>query len=292
MSNTRTDARHTEQIDAHGLRALRLRASGSEATVFLHGGHVAAFRTAQHGELLWTSQRAVYTAGKAIRGGVPICFPWFGAHEARSDLPAHGFARTRSFRFQGSEERGDDVVAELTLDATPETRDLFPHAFVARLQLRVGRELSLLFEVENTSELPFGYELALHTYLAVSDVRKVMVRGLEAARYDDKVSGATGVSEDSALRFTGETDRIYDSTSRVVVSDPGHGRRVIVDKASSGTTVVWNPWVDKARRMADFGDDEWPQMLCVEAANVGPHRVELAPGARHTTGTTISAEDE
>jgi glucose-6-phosphate 1-epimerase len=184
------------------------------------------------------------------------------------------------------------VVAELTLADTPETRAAFPHGFVARLELRVGRSLSLAFEVENTGAEPLAYELALHTYLGVSDVRQVEVRGLQGARYDDKVSGAAGVIEGSApLRFVGETDRVYDSTSRVIVSDPGLQRRLTVDKTHSSTTVVWNPWIDKAKRMSDFGDEEWPQMLCIEAANTGPRRIQLAPAARHTTTTTISAED-
>src|SRR6187551_2516708 len=109
MQNSIGDARHTEQIEAHGLKALRLRASGSEALVYLHGAHLASFGTSEHGELLWVSDKAVYAAGKAIRGGVPICFPWFGGHPTRSELPAHGFARTSEFRFEGSEERGDNV---------------------------------------------------------------------------------------------------------------------------------------------------------------------------------------
>src|SRR5687768_2882451 len=118
MPNPPSHARHTEQIEAHGLPALRLKARGSEALVYLHGGHVASFGSAEHGELLWTSAHALYAPGKAIRGGVPICFPWFGAHGARPELPAHGFARTRAFHFVGSELRDDDVVAELTLAET------------------------------------------------------------------------------------------------------------------------------------------------------------------------------
>src|SRR6476620_8367510 len=155
MQNSPGDARHTEQIDAHGLKALRLRACGSEALVYLHGAHVASFRTSEHGELLWMSEQAVYAPGKAIRGGVPVCFPWFGAHGTRTDLPAHGFARTREFHFEGSEVRGDNVVAELSLSSNAETRALFPHAVKARLRLSVGRELSLAFEVENTDEAAF-----------------------------------------------------------------------------------------------------------------------------------------
>ncbi len=291
MQNPTGDARHTEQIEAHGLKALRLRASGSEALVYLHGAHLASFRTSEHGELLWMSDKAVYAAGKALRGGVPICFPWFGAHPTDSQLPAHGFARTTPFRFEGSEQRGDNVVAELSLASSPQTLPLFPHALTARVRISVGRELSLAFEVENTGPEAFDYELALHTYLSVSDVRNVELLGLAGASYDDKVSGERACIGSSApLRFSGETDRVYVSSERVTVLDPAHQRRLLIDKMNSSTTVVWNPWIDKARRMSDFPDDAWPAMLCVEAANAGSHRVHLAPAARHTTTTIISAE--
>jgi glucose-6-phosphate 1-epimerase len=291
MQKSSADARHTEQIDAHGLKALRLRACGSEALVYLHGGHVASFKTQEHGELLWLSRQAVYAEGKAIRGGVPICFPWFGAHSSERGFPAHGFARTRAFRFEGSEERGDSVLCELSLESDAETRRLFPHEFRARLRVSVGRELGVSFEVENKSQTEFDYELALHTYLGVSDARQITLRGLAGASYDDKVSGARGCVEGaSPLGFSAETDRVYTSTARVTVDDPARGRRLIVDKTASRSTVVWNPWIDKAKRMADFGDDEWPEMVCIEAANVSPHGIRLPPEARHATTTIISAE--
>lgn len=291
MQNSSADARHTEQIEAHGLKAVRLRAAGSEAQVFLHGAHVTSFRTKEHGELLWLSDRALYAPDKAIRGGVPLCFPWFGNHPSEKSFPAHGFARTSAFRFEGSEERGDTVQCELSLVSNADTLKLFPHAFHARLRLSVGRELSLAFEVENTGDESFDYELALHTYLGVSDVRQLELSGLGGASYDDKVTGERGLRQpDAPLRFSGETDRVYDSTARVVAFDPARQRRLIVDKTASRTTVVWNPWSDKAQRMSDFGADAWPSMVCIEAANASPHAVRLPPEARHTTTTIISAE--
>jgi glucose-6-phosphate 1-epimerase len=291
MQKSVTDTRHTEQIEAHGIPALRLRASGSEALVFLHGAQVAAFSTAEHGELLWLSRQSQYALGKPIRGGIPICFPWFGPHPSDRRLPSHGFARTLPFRFIGSEASGDNVTAELELASDAATLALFPHVFVARLRVSVGRELSVAFEVENTGTSAFDYELALHTYLGVSDVRGVQAEGLAGASYHDKVSGQRAqVQAREPLCFTGETDRVYDSAARVTVRDAARKRRLIIDKTNSATTVIWNPWVDKARSMSDFGDDEWPSMLCVEAANAGARRILLPPQARHVTTTIISAE--
>jgi glucose-6-phosphate 1-epimerase len=291
MHNSSGDARHTEQIEAHGLKALRLRASGSEALVYLNGAHVTSFSTAEHGELLWVSERSLYSPGQAIRGGIPLCFPWFGANAKNPSFPAHGFARRSEFKFEGSELRGNLVVAELTLAAGPDTEAWFPHAFTARLRVSVGTELCVALEVENSGASEFDYEVALHTYLSVSDVRQVSVTGLEAASYDDKVTGERGARQSSSpLTLVGETDRVYDSTSRVTVTDAARGRRTIVDKTCSQSTVVWNPWIEKAQRMADFGDEEWPGMLCVEAANVSPHGIHLTPQSRHTTTTIVSAE--
>jgi glucose-6-phosphate 1-epimerase len=294
MHQSASDARDTEQIEAHGLPALRLRGRGCEALVYLHGAHVASFRSPEHGELLWLSQQAVYAPGKAIRGGIPICFPWFGAHPTRPDLPAHGFARTRSFRFEGSQERGDGIEAELSLVSDAETASAFPAPFAARLRVRVGVEgprLGVRLEVENRARESFDYELALHTYLTVGDVRQARVLGLAGASYDDKVSGARGVIEGAApITFGGETDRVYSSSAAVTVEDPALRRRIVVDKRGSATTVVWNPWLAKAQRMADFGDDEWPGMLCIEAANARPAQVTLAAGAKHVTETVLWAE--
>jgi glucose-6-phosphate 1-epimerase len=291
MQNPSADARHTEQIEAHGFKALRLKACGSEALVYLHGAHVASFRTKEHGELLWLSDKAAYAADKAIRGGIPICFPWFGAHPTQPAFPAHGFARTCEFRFEGCAEHGDNVVCELSLASSPETLALFPHPFQARVRLSVGRELSLAFEVENPGDDAFDYELALHSYLGVSDARQIELSGLEGASYDDKVTGVRGNVEGSApLRFNGETDRVYDSTARVTLRDPARNRRLIVDKTASRTTVVWNPWIDKSARMADFTDNAWPNMVCIEAANASPHAIHLPPQSRHTTTAILSAE--
>jgi glucose-6-phosphate 1-epimerase len=156
-------------------------------------------------------------------------------------------------------------------------------------RVTVGSSLELSLEVGNTGDVAFSFEEALHTYFTVEDVRTIEVRGLEGADYLDKVGGATPRSQGPApIRFTGETDRVYlNTTAACTVHDPGKGRRIVVRKSGSDATVVWNPWIDKARAMPDYGDDEWPGMVCVETANVNAHAVTLAPGGRHTLTATI-----
>jgi glucose-6-phosphate 1-epimerase len=148
----------------------------------------------------------------------------------------------------------------------------------------------MTFEVENRDATPFTYEAALHTYFHVSDAREVEVTGLEGVEFIDKVDAGTRKQQGAEpLRFTGETDRVFvQTTAPVTLHDPGMKRRIVVEKTGSLTTVVWNPWIAKSAAMADFGDDEWPGMVCIETANAGENAVTLAPGAVHLMSTLIS----
>jgi glucose-6-phosphate 1-epimerase len=177
------------------------------------------------------------------------------------------------------------------LQSNAHTAALFPQQFVARVRVIVGAELTVEFEVENTGAEPFDYEIALHSYLAVGDVREVSISGLQGAGYFDKVSNQHSVEQVTApFKLSGETDRVYDSTARVVVDDPRRQRQLIIDKSGSASTVVWNPWQPKAAKMADFTADSWPKMLCIETANVNPRGIHLQPQTRHCTTTALSAQ--
>jgi glucose-6-phosphate 1-epimerase len=179
----------------------------------------------------------------------------------------------------------------LTLGPTEATRALWPRDFLLRYAVTLSADALLLeLTVENKDAEGFPFEEALHTYFAVSDVRHASVEGLAHTTYVDKTDNAAEKSQDAApITITGETDRVYLATQAAcTINDPGHRRRIVVGKEHSDATVVWNPWVDKAKAMPDFGDDEWPGMLCVESCNVGPHAVTLAPGASHTMKVRIS----
>jgi len=275
-----------------GLPCLHVTAPAAEARIYLHGAHVTHHRPAGQAPVLFLSARSRFAAGTAIRGGVPIVFPWFGPRAGDPRAPDHGFARISEWSVQSVARAGDGVVVVLTLEPTDATRALWPSDFRLTYRIDVDTALRLSLEVENRSGAPFTFEEALHTYLAVGDVREATVEGLGGARYVDKTDGMRRTAlPPGPFRPTAETDRVFvGARDRCTVIDPVLGRRLVVDKHGSATTVVWNPWTDKAARMADLGADQWTSMLCVEAANAMDDAVTLAPGAHHAMRVVIGAE--
>lgn len=277
----------------NGLQRLRVVTDAAEAEIYLHGGHVTGYQPRGARPVLFVSSRSRFEPEAAIRGGVPVIFPWFGAKPDDPAAPVHGFARTAAWGAESVEREPDGrVVVVLRLAPDDATRAAWPHDFVLRHRVTVGPTLDLALVVENRGAAPLVFEEALHTYLAVEDVRIVSVSGLAGTTYLDKTDGMAGKRQGPApLTFTGETDRIYLATrSACVLDDPGGNRRIVVDKAGSATTVVWNPWAAKGRAMSDLGEDEWLRMLCIETANAADDRVTLAPGARHEMRATIRVE--
>ncbi len=275
------------------LDCLFIETPGAQAELFLQGAHLANWKPRNHQPVLWMSQKSHYTPGKPLRGGVPICLPWFGPNPDNAQLPLHGFARLLPWTVSRMTQSPDGpVTVELTLQSDATTREIWPHDFAAVFSVTIAARLTMSLEVTNTSSVPFTFTEALHTYLAVSDVRKVTITGLEQARFFDKAAG--GVAKPASgtpMQITGETDRVYLGTrDSVTVTDPGHNRRLILSKAGSEATVLWNPWIAKAKAMPDFGDDEWPQMLCIETANAMEHAITLGPGACHTLSAMIDVE--
>jgi glucose-6-phosphate 1-epimerase len=266
--------------------------SAAEGHVYLHGAHVTHHRPAGHAPLLFLSERSQFAPGRAIRGGVPIIFPWFGARAGDPKAPDHGFARNRSWALESVARDIDGSVAvTLTLEPDDSTRQAWPHDFRARHHVVFGERLRLSLEVENRSRQAFTFEEALHTYLLVGDVRRASVAGLGGATYIDKTDGMKRkVLTSEPLVLTGATDRVFLATrATCTVTDAALARRLVIEKSGSATTVVWNPWSEKAAAMTDLGADAWPSMLCVEAANAADNAISLAGGARHTMTVVIGA---
>jgi glucose-6-phosphate 1-epimerase len=277
-----------------GLRRLSIDTGVCAAGLYLHGAHLCRWQPrSQPHPVLWMSEASRFEAGAPIRGGVPICFPWFGPKAGDPSAPVHGVARTSAWNLDGvSREADGSVVVRLSLDCGVLESPHVPNGLRLTHEVRAGQELSMALTVRNPADGPATFEEALHTYLAVGDVRQVSVAGLEGTAYVDKVDGAKRKTQtDALITIGGETDRLYlDTGAAIALTDPGLGRRIRVEKTGSRSTVVWNPWVAKSRAMADFGDDEWPGMICIETANAADNAVTVPPHASHSMTATISVE--
>jgi glucose-6-phosphate 1-epimerase len=273
-----------------GLTRLTIKASSANAEVYVHGAHVTRFDPKDQPPLLFMSKMSQFKAGKPIRGGVPICFPWFGPKAGDAKAPAHGFARLMEWTVESVAQVGTGASVVLSLASNDETKAPWPANFSAKYTVTVGNELTLSLAVTNLGDAPVKFEEALHSYFTVGDIEAISIVGLADTTYLDKMnSGAPTQQNDEPIRFTGETDRVYLSTrATCMVNDPVLARDIEIAKSGSEATVVWNPWINKAKAMADFGDDEWPGMVCVETCNVAENAVSLAPGATHVMTAMIS----
>lgn len=272
-----------------GLVRIDLTTALAAAQVWLHGAHVTSFRPAGARPVLFLSRLSHFEKDKAIRGGVPVIFPWFGPRAGQPDSPAHGFARTMPWVVESLTcEDGGNVSLVLALESSEATRAQWPHEFILRHRISVGSELTMILEVTNRSAAPFSFEQALHTYLAVSDIREVIVTGFEGSEYLDKVDAARRKTQDHLpIRISGEADRVYLNThATCTVEDPGMSRSISVEKSGSDSTILWNPWDSRAARLTDLGG-EWPGMICIETANAAENAVTLAPGATHAMRATV-----
>lgn len=276
-----------------GLSRVRVSGARADAELYLQGGHLTRWQPHGAAPVVFLSTRATYAPGQAIRGGVPVIFPWFGPHSIDRQAPMHGFARTCPWRLVSSGPGTDGAVdLELALDDDASTRRLWPPAFTLRYRVTVSDALGMALEVVNASAEPFTFEAALHTYLAVGDVEAVAIGGLEHAPYIDKVDAFARKRHGAGpLRLTGETDRVFLGTpARCVVDDPALGRRLVIDKTGSATTVVWNPGAARAREIADLDPDGWRHMLCVETANAADDAVTLPAGGHHVMTASLHVE--
>lgn len=255
----------------------------AKGEIFLQGAHLTHWQPAGQEPVLYSSPRSVYTSAKPIRGGVPVCFPWFGPHKAEPNLPSHGFARLMNWDLVGVTETLAGVQVHLQLGSDATTHEFWRADFIADLRFTLGRELEMKLSVSNTSETPITFETALHTYYVVSDVRNISVAGLKGADYLDKMDAMKRKTEtNDVIRFTSETDRMYVNTeSACTIDDPGLDRALRVSKTGSKSTVVWNPFPKRAGELGDLGAENWSGFVCVETANAGENAITLAAGRTH-----------
>lgn len=282
----------TIDLGEGGLPRVRVRNSLCSGEIYLHGAHLTGYRPANYEPLLWMSIQSAYQAGKAIRGGVPICFPWFGPSTKDPSVPIHGFARTTSWELAdiGVQPTGEINVI-LKLPSDPAFARFGYENIETYFAVLFGSSLEMGFHVRNHGTKPFSFEAALHSYFVIGDVTQVRVRGLKGASYLDKTRGMQRFSEASdAIMLTEETDRVYDSTGSCVIEDPLMRRRIVVDKIGSGSTVLWNAWPKKAAEIG-LADGEWQRYVCVETGAIGANSITIGPGQTHSLGANLRVEN-
>ncbi len=253
----------------------------STAEIYLHGAHVTHFQKKGEAPLLFMSEKSEFDPTKPIRGGVPVIFPWFGGREG---LPAHGFARTSAWSLEESSVfAGGDVMLRFRMP----TVDALDVEYV----VRVGRQLSMEFVVTNAGNQDATFETCFHTYFQIGAIDSIAINGLAGCSYIDKILEGTFTQTDDAIQIGSEMERVYfDSMETVEILDAKLARKVRVAKSGSHSTVVWNPWIAKSQRMPDFGDDEYPHMVCVESGNVAGNSITLSSGSRAIMKVELSSE--
>ena len=284
---------NAEQIvfskDTGGLPRIQVRTPWSDAEIYLQGAHVTHFQRKGGKPVLFMSDSSRFEAGQPIRGGVPVIFPWFGAREGK---PMHGFARNHVWELKQISGNAEHAITlEFDLSLPPEAAG-FPK-FSARYFVTVGESLTLQLKIANESNENFTLEDCLHTYFAVGDISAVTVSGLKGVEYLDKVEGFARKNETAEqISFSSETDRVYLSTRATTeIHDAKLRRRIIIEKEGSTSTVVWNPWIAKAKAMADYGDDEYLRMVCVESGNVSENKLVLAPARSSALTVKLSTAE-
>jgi glucose-6-phosphate 1-epimerase len=259
--------------------------------IYLHGAHVTSWKPNGAGEVFYLSPNAIFTDGKAIRGGVPISFPWFADKASDPTAPAHGFVRTKAWQLSSIEAAGTAVIVTMSTESNDVTRNSWPSDFRLACRATFGAQLEIELIVTNTNKSSFTFEEALHAYYRVGNVEAALLEGLDSTSYLDKTDQRKEKKEACAVRLSSEADRVYLNTpSPLALVDASLKRRINISKENSQTTVVWNPWKEKSSNMADLGPDQWKKFLCIETTNVAPYAIELAPGQQHSMSMLVTCE--
>ena len=294
---------HIQRIEVNQLQCLRVQTARAELLIAEQGAQVLRYQVFGQEPVIWMSEEAAFEAGNSVRGGIPVCWPWFGdlmrnppqiqALHSGGRLPAHGLVRGIEWLLMENAIEGDTVRLVLAIPPTDESPSLrhLPPGLALRLEILLDDRLHLKLTTRNDSEQHVALSQALHSYFAVSSIHNVTVEGLEGHRYIETLEGWAEREQKRPLVVSSETDRIYlDLPPQLAIRDDGWNRRIVLEASGSTSAVVWNPWASKARRLSQFADDAWQRMLCIETANVMEDLVELEPGAEHSMGVTLWSE--
>jgi D-hexose-6-phosphate mutarotase len=263
------------------------------ASICLQGGHVLSWQPTSTAEpVIWMSTDAQFAVGKSIRGGIPVCWPWFGAHASDDKLPAHGFARTQPWQVKGTRSLDDgSTEISLTMPITIAMQAMWSHQTQLDMLINVGKTLKIALITRNLGTKDFVVTEALHTYFAVSSIAHIVVNGLHGSHFHDKAAGWTEGDQAGPISFVQEFDRVYVNTpDRCTIVDKNFKRNIHIAKLGSQSTVVWNPWAARAAQMGDLGEKGWKRFVCVETANALENTVTVPAGKSHTMAVEYRVE--
>ncbi len=279
-----------EQLD-NGLILAKIDTPQATATISLFGGQILEWKSkSQTAPVLWQSDLVQLSSDKPIRAGVPICWPWFGAHPARPELPSHGYARISNWDLDSVSINKLGAV-ELSLTMSDSDQRYAQQDFSAALAIKIsiGEVLSIDLTTTNTGKQIIQITEALHTYFNISDIAQVQIQGLDEIHYIDLIDHNLLKLQSGEVRFSSELGRVYlDTQSTCLIEDSGLSRTIRIEKTGSQSTVVWNPWRETASKMSDLGPTQWQTMVCVESGNALQNTVSIKPGAQHLLGVTYS----
>jgi len=276
----------------NGVPVLHVETDGHVADIAANGAHLLNWIPRGQQPILWMSRSSRFAAGVPIRGGVPVCFPWFGQLPGHPEAPMHGFARLCEWQLlrvtEGSS--GVELVFRLT-EAGEHFARFWPHRFEALYTVAIGAELGMTLEVVNHDDSPFAFEAVLHSYYAVADARPATVRGLEGLEFRPKGSTSTQ-RDDVPVAIGSGISRRYPDTADATIVDPGNRRTMTIKPAGARSAILWNPGAEIAQSMEDFDDEGWKSMVCYESGNVGDTAILLAAGERNAMSVTVSVSTD
>jgi glucose-6-phosphate 1-epimerase len=265
----------------------------AEADICLYGAQITNYKPYRTMDILWMSPDSNFEKGKAIRGGIPICFPWFGPHKSDSSKPQHGFARLMFWDVLETRTNSEgETLVRFQLCSSPETKSYWDHDFCAELKVVVGKQLSVTLKISNTSSIPFEYTCALHSYFNLSSIEEIAIKGLQNTRYHNQLEPGEFIQETEKLEIhKAETRHYYDTEATCVINDPYFGRGIQIAKSNSKVTTVWNPWEETCKEIEDMPDDAYQTFVCVETVNAFNDVIKLAPGEAYETTAVIGLEE-
>jgi glucose-6-phosphate 1-epimerase len=271
---------------------ITLRHDQGEVIVSLYGAQVIGYQPKGENPIIWLSEDSFFQTGKAIRGGVPLCWPWFSDHSTDPTQPAHGFLRTSLWTVTKTTLLDSkEVQLSLSLTSSANTQQYWDHDFQVECLVTLGKQLRIELVITNTDTKPFSFSGALHSYFCVNDIHNTQIQGLENHYYSDKTKAYTITKQHNNIHFSEEVDRIYQQApATCTINDTLSQRLIHVERQGGDETVIWNPWKEKAKAMKDFNSEGYQHMVCVESAIAGDSSVTLAPNHFHTLSTTIHHE--